>query len=144
MKYFVLIKNRIPHKALEFSPFERLNGNNPTLKYVRVFGCAYFIIKHAPKSKLYYKAAAAILLNRNDHGLHTVECLTDGKIINSIHVVFDESVFLALDRAETSRSGECAGSNYLCDIEDSNSDLFEGESVTSHYDKQSTDELKGV
>eukprot|EP00171_Calliarthron_tuberculosum_P004578 IDg4578t1 len=121
MDHVVFIKNRLPHKGINCSPYEKLTWKKPVLKHVRVFGCASFIYEHAPKSKVHARATPGILLGCNDHGVFTVERLTDGKIINSVHVSFDESVFPGLDRELSSSSGDFSGSDTY-KIESNNSD----------------------
>ena len=106
MDHVAYIKNRTPHKALGCSPYEKLLGTKPTLKYVRVFGCAAFVYEHDPKSKVHARAVPAVMLGCNDHGIYTVERLTDRKIINSVHVTFDEESFPKLEDSSSSSSGE--------------------------------------
>lgn len=100
------VKNRTVHSAIKCSPYERLTGEKPTLKHVRTFGCAAFVYEHQPKSKVHAKAAPAIMLGCNDHGVYTVERLDDHRIVNSVHVTFDESSFPGLDHSASSSSGE--------------------------------------
>ena len=97
MDYVVHIKDRTPHKAIASTPYEKLIGSKPSLKHVRVFGCAAFVYEHDPKSKVHARAAPAVMLGCNDHSVYTVERLTDRKIINSVHVTFDEESFPKLE-----------------------------------------------
>lgn len=94
MDHVVYVKNRIPNRSIKCSPYERLTGSKPSLKYIRVFGCAAFFYEHNPKSKVHARATAGIMLGCNDHGVYTIECLIDSKIINFVHVSFDELSFL--------------------------------------------------
>lgn len=110
LDYVVYVKNRVLNRSIGCSPFEKLTGEKPTLRHARVLGCAAFVYEHEPKSKVHARAAPAIMLGCNDHGVYTVERLTDSKIINSVHVTFDESCFPKLELSESSSSGE--GSNY--------------------------------
>ncbi len=71
-----------------------------------MFGCSAFVYNAKPKSKFHSRASPGIYLGSNDHGVHTVELLTSGKIINSVNVTFDKSSFPKLDRSENSSSAE--------------------------------------
>eukprot|EP00171_Calliarthron_tuberculosum_P000589 IDg589t1 len=83
-----------------------LTGVMPSLKYVRIFGCAAFVYEHETASKVHARAVPALMLVCNDSGVYTVERLTDKKIINSVHVTFDEESFLGLELRGSSSSGE--------------------------------------
>lgn len=50
MDYTVYVKNRIYHRAIDCSPYEKLAGSKPNLKHVRTFGCAAFVFENDPKS----------------------------------------------------------------------------------------------
>eukprot|EP00171_Calliarthron_tuberculosum_P001098 IDg1098t1 len=73
----------------------------------KTFGCTAFVYEQEPKSKVHARAAPSIMLGCNDNGIYTVERLTDGKIIDSVHVTVDEYSFPALDRSSSS-SSECS------------------------------------
>lgn len=123
MDHVVYIKNRIAHRSLDCTPFEHLTGEKPSLKHVRVFGCAAFVYDHFMKSKVNARAIPAIMLGCNDYGVYTVERLTDRKIINSVHATFDETNFPAFELSDSSRSGEGSqvGSVDFSDSENSSS-----------------------
>eukprot|EP00171_Calliarthron_tuberculosum_P019463 IDg19463t1 len=104
--YVAYVKNRTTHSAIKCSPYEKLTGKKPTLKHVRTFGCAAFIYEHEHKSKVHAKAAPAIMLGCNDYGIYTVELLDNHRIVNSVHVTFDEGSFPGLDLSASSSSGE--------------------------------------
>ncbi len=84
------VKKLLPHSALNCSPYEELTKQKPKLKHIKVFGCSGFVYNTKPKSKVYSRANPGIYLGSNDHGVHTVEPLTSGKIVNSVNVAFDE------------------------------------------------------
>lgn len=91
--YVTYIKNRVPNRSIGCSPYKKLTSVKPSLKYARVFGCMAFVYKNETKSKVHSRAAPAIMLGCNDHGVYTVERLMNSIIINSVHVSFDESSF---------------------------------------------------
>lgn len=124
-EYVAYIKNRVIHSGIRKTPYETLTGKQPTLKHAKVFGCSAFVYNHSPKTKVHGRASPAIFLVCNDHGVFTVERMTDGKIINSVHVTFDEESFPALDKSDSSSS-------------DNDSDKIYHESETS--DTHSTEE----
>ena len=122
----VYVKNRVFHRSIGCSAFEKLTGTKPTLKHIRVFGCAAFVYEHDPVSKIHATAAPAIMLGCNDNSVYTLERLNDKKIINSVHVTFDEQSFPKLDLSDSSSSGEENDEYTDYDSEsDSSSDVFE-------------------
>lgn len=136
MNHVVYIKNRIPQNGIQCSPFEVLTGNQPTLKHVRVFGCATFIYEHGPKSKVHARASPAIMLGCNEHGVYTVEKLLDKKVVNSDHVTFDENSFPYLDVSDSSSSGE--DEEYYVSSETSM------ETSTEAFDMESDEEVTDI
>ena len=106
LDHVAYVKNRLPHSALQCSPFEALTGNKPKLKHVRVFGCAAFVYNESPKSKVHARAIPGIFLGCDDNGVYLVESLVDRKLVNSVHVTFDEASFPGLENRESSSSGE--------------------------------------
>ena len=87
------------------------------MKHVRVSGCVAFIYYSNPKSKVHVRASPGIMLGCNDYGVYTVERITDGKIVNSVHVTFDEENFPGLEKDDSSSSGE--GMEYSSEDESS-------------------------
>lgn len=87
--YAMDIKNRVPHSAIGISRYDKLTGKRPNLKYAHPFRCAAFVYTETPKSKLHARAHFAIMLGCNDHGVYTIEKLTDEKITNSVYGTFD-------------------------------------------------------
>ena len=120
LDHVAYVKNRLYHSAIKRSLFEALTGKKPTLKHVRVFGCSAFVYNHAPASKVHARAVPGIFLGCNDHGVYIVERLTDRKVINSVHVTFDESTFPGLEKSDSSSCGESESSIY----DDSESYIF--------------------
>ena len=122
--YVSYIKNRFPHASVGKSPFEKLTEKKPTLHYARPFACAAFIYEHSPASKVHSRAAPAILLGCNDHGVYTVECLKDGKIVNSVHVNFDEQNFPGLDNDASESSDGQSDYSDIANESESESEAF--------------------
>ena len=106
MLHVVYIKNRRSDSALGCSPFEKLTGKKPMLNHVRVFGCTAFMYDHKLRSKVHARALPAIYLGSDDNGVYTVELLASRKIVNSVHVTFDETAFPGLEKDRSSSSGE--------------------------------------
>ena len=59
----------------------------------KIFCCATFLYEKHPKSKARFRARPAIMLGFNDRRVYTVERLPDRKVLNSVHVIFDEEAF---------------------------------------------------
>lgn len=87
-----------------------MTAEKPKLKYARVFGCAAFVRTENPKSKVHARASPGIFLGCNDHGVYSVLLLHNKKVVNYVHVTFDEKYFPALEHAESSSSGESISS----------------------------------
>ena len=119
--YVTYIKNRLPHSATNKSPYEMLTKKKPKLKYPRVFGCAAFVKEESPKSKVHARAVPGIFLGCNDYGVYSVMLLDSNKVVNSVHVTFDESSFPGLEKESSSSSGESNSSDQTSDSEDSDS-----------------------
>lgn len=104
IEHVAYIKNRVIHSAIGCSPYEKLTGENPTLKHDRVFGCAAFVYNDNPRSKVHARAIPGIFLGFNDNGVYTVELSTSKKVVNSVHVTFDEDSFPGLENGDSSSS----------------------------------------
>ncbi len=106
LDHVVYVKNRLLHKGIGCSPFEKLTGNKPTLRHVRVFGCSAFVYNHDPATKVHARSMPGIFLGCNDHGVYAVELITSRKLVNSVHTTFDEDTFPALEGLGTTSSSE--------------------------------------
>lgn len=106
LDHVAYVKNRLPHSAINCSPFEKLPGKKPTLKHIRVFGCCAFVYNEKPCSKVHARGLPGIFLGYDDNGVYMVESFTDGKLMNSVNVPFDESTFPGIDNSNPSSSGE--------------------------------------
>ncbi len=98
------VKNRIYNKQIGCSPYEKLTGNIPSVKYLKVFGCAAFVYNNHPKSKVHSRGQPGIVLGCSDHGIYKVELSSSRKIVYTRHVTFDESSFPALEEDSSSSS----------------------------------------
>lgn len=117
IEYVAYVKNRLPHSTIGCSPYEKLTGQKPSLKHIRVFGCAAFVYDEHPKSKFHSTGRPRIFLGCNDHGVYTVELLAEKRTVNSVHVTFDESSFLALENMDSSSSSGEDGYQWQVDSE---------------------------
>ncbi len=81
------------------------------MKHVRVFGCSAFVYNEHPKSKAHARAEPGIFLGCNDNGVYMVEKIVDRKLVNSVHVSFDEESFPGLLNSDSSSSGESSSSS---------------------------------
>lgn len=108
MEHAFYVKNRVVHSSLCCSFFQKLADKKPTLKHIRVFGCAAFVYTEEPRTKFHAKAQPAILIGCNDNGVYMVERISDEIILNSAHVTFDEDSFPGLESSITSSTGESA------------------------------------
>lgn len=104
--FVAYVKNRLPHSSIVCSLFEKLSGKKPTLKHVRPFCCASFVYNERPTSEVHARATPGIFLGCDDNGVYMVKTLTDGKLLNSANVTFDESDFPGLENSDSSSSGE--------------------------------------
>jgi hypothetical protein len=62
VKSVTVVRNRVPHSAIKSTPFELLTGACPSLKNIRVFGCAAFVLRMPQSSKLQPRADDGTLL----------------------------------------------------------------------------------
>jgi hypothetical protein len=77
-------------------PFELLTGARPSLKNIRVFGCAAFVLRMSQSSKPQPLADERTLFECVEHEFYKVlVCSADAahRIVESRHVTFDESSF---------------------------------------------------
>jgi hypothetical protein len=115
-KTVVAVRNRMPHSTTKATPFELLTGARPSLKNIRVFGCAAFVLRMPQSSKLQPRADEGTLLECGEHGIYKVLVCSDDaapRIVESRHVTFDESSF----------PGANCLSNYMSDENHDDSDF---------------------
>ena len=94
----VFVRNRVRHSTINASPYFLITGKKPSLKHLRVFGCAAYVLR-LPQTggKFAPRADEGTLLGSDEHGIYTV--LVEGeseapRIMKSRHVTFDEDRFL--------------------------------------------------
>jgi hypothetical protein len=95
--------------------FELLTGGRPSLKNIRVFRCAAFVLRMPQRSKLQPRAEEGMLLECGEHGIYKVFMCSDDaapRVVESRHVTFDESSF----------PGANCLSNYMSDEDPDDSD----------------------
>lgn len=111
-QHVVYVKNRIYHSGINCSPFQKLTGAKPTLKYLRVFGCAAFVLDRDPNTKLSPRALKGLFLGCTDNGIFKIMLLDNRKIILSPNVKFDEDSFPGLNFDDVSTDGSDDDSDY--------------------------------
>lgn len=84
------------HSSIKGSPRENFTGNKPTIKHIKVFGCKSFFFTDDSKSKFHIRAQQTIFLGFDDNNVFTGDVVSDRKILNSMHLTFDETSFPGL------------------------------------------------
>ena len=95
VQHAVHLYNRTPQRRLQWeTPFEVLNGEKPSVKHLRVFGCGawVFIPSDVRKTKLSPKAELMTYLGTTDHGDLFMRA-PNNVIFTSSHAEFDEEFF---------------------------------------------------
>ena len=105
----VFVRNRVRHSTINSSPYYLITGKKPSLKYMRVFGCAAYVLR-LPRTggKFAPRADEGTLLGSDEHGIYTILVESESelpRIIKSRHVTFDEDRFLGSDLAMDSDDG---------------------------------------
>ena len=96
IKHVMYVRNRVPHTATGATPYSLMTGKTPSLKHVRVFGCAAYVLRLPEGSKLESRALEGVYLETLDHGIFKVLIIDEDGIPcvkESRHVTFDESKF---------------------------------------------------
>ena len=96
LKHAIHVRNRVPQSATGKTPYFVMTGNKPSLKHIRVFGCAAYVLRQPAGSKFESGALEGVYLETLDHGIYKVlVTIDDGipRIVESRHVTFDESRF---------------------------------------------------
>lgn len=96
IKHVVHVRNRVPHATINKTPYSVLTKKKPSLKHVRVFGCAAFVLRIPRGSKFESRAIEGVYLETIQYGVYKI-LITDEsdipRIIESRHVTFDETRF---------------------------------------------------
>jgi histone deacetylase 1/2 len=91
-KYFIYIKNRTPHRKLNFtSPYEAYYNRKPHLLDLKVFGC-YAVVHISSANRLksqLEKGRECVFLGMSDKkGAYIFKCLADSKLVESDSATF--------------------------------------------------------
>lgn len=90
------VSNHISHSATKQTPHFLLTVEIPSLKNVRVFGFASYVLKNVRGGKFAPRAVEVVLFEFLEHEMYKVLIQdADGvfSIVESLHVTFDESRF---------------------------------------------------
>ena len=96
VKNVIHVRNRTAHSTTGNSPYLVFTGKVPSLKNIRVFGCATFVLRQPRASKLEPRAYEGVHLESLDHGVYNVLVKEDNdmpRVVTSRHVTFDEYSF---------------------------------------------------
>lgn len=96
LKHAIHVRNRVPHSATAKTPHLVSTGKQSSLKHIRVFGCAAYVLRQLEGSKSESWAIEGVHSETLEHGVYRV-LITDEngipKVTESLHVTFDESKF---------------------------------------------------
>ena len=90
------VRNRVPHSATGKTPYLVMTGHIPSLKHIRVFGCAAYVLRQPSGSKFESSAVEGVYLETIDHGIYKVLITSDIGIprkVESRYVTSDDSTF---------------------------------------------------
>ena len=92
LRHAVYLKNRLPHSSLGKSPFEAMNGSQPDLSHLRVFGSKVTVQSGVRKSKLdnNNKKGLFMTFTGTDQNVCVVDTTT-GREKTARHVIYDEA-----------------------------------------------------
>lgn len=96
VKHVVYGRNRVLHSTTKKTPYSLVTGGKPSLKNIRVFGCAAYVLKRPEGREFDAKAIEGVLLKRMEHGVYKVLVREEHDpycIVESRHVTSDESRF---------------------------------------------------
>ena len=78
-------------KGTNLTPFELWYGHAPNVKYIKIFGSKFYILKDARKGKLDAKSEEVILLgNSTRHKAYKCLNTNTNKIVESVNIKVDE------------------------------------------------------
>jgi dUTP pyrophosphatase len=89
----VYLKNRLPHRATNTTPYHAYTGQKPSIKKIRIFGCpivARLPGKHPAKLDTHAKMGIFLGYTATEHNIYYQDCITK-KIKIASHVSFDEA-----------------------------------------------------
>ena len=137
LEHVIYVNNGLYHSGIGCTPYEKLTAEKPTLKHIRVFGCAAFVFNHEPKTKVHSRASPGIFPGCDDNGVYSIELLASRKLIRSVHVTFDEETFPALEQSsDESSSSDEEDTLYEKESCSSGSELFPIDQSSSEEEKE--------
>ena len=77
LKHGIHVRNRVPHSATGKTPYLVMTGHKPSLKHIRVFGCAAYVLRQPSGSKFESRAVEGVYLQTLDHGIYKVLITSD-------------------------------------------------------------------
>ncbi len=93
LQHAVYLKNRLPHRMIQMTPYQTYTGNRPSAKYLRVFGCP-IIVKLPGKRGLKLDSIATsgrfLGYTASDRNVYYMDSITR-KVKITTHCVFDEA-----------------------------------------------------
>ena len=72
LKHAIHVRNRVPHSATGKTPYSMFVGEQPSLKHIRVFGCAAYVLRQPEGSKFQSRAIEGVYLETLEHGVYRV------------------------------------------------------------------------
>lgn len=121
--------------GINYSPYEKLTGKMPSVKHIRVCGCASFVYIKSPKSKAHTIAQPGIFISCDDNGVYKIELLGSRKCMNNVHVTFDEMSFPLLENSGSSSLGE--DENWTRGVSENDSESKSDHNLEQHSEQKS-------
>jgi deoxyuridine 5'-triphosphate nucleotidohydrolase len=108
LQHAVYLKNHLPHRMIDTTPYQAYSGLRPSAKYLRVFGCPVIVKlpgKHGFKLDLNATSGRFLGYTASDRNVYYRDNVT-GKIKITTHCVFDEAgmTLPELDRSPANRA----------------------------------------
>ena len=159
----VQVRNRMLHSTTKATPHQLLTGQRPSLKRMRVVGCAAYVLRQPEQSKLDARGLEGVLLQSGQHGVYKVlvwegnassspgDVSLPPRIVRSRHVTFDESRYPGVSNLEELWDEEEASDDSVDssdfdseEEEDSEGNYPDDESVSTFEDSLHSEEVAGT
>lgn len=72
VKHVVFVPNHVPNSTTNQTPYSIVTGSRLTLKNIRVFGCASYVLQLPQRSKLDTRSVEGVLLEFMNNGVYNV------------------------------------------------------------------------